>query len=106
MTTKISSLEGKIEIVELSNVMIDMDYQRGVKSHHKYIEKNFDRAAVGIPTVARRGDGTLWWLDGIQRSTAMMNLGIYKWKCTVLESSGAQYEAHVFRLLNDKKGRK
>ncbi len=106
MARGLSSLEGKIETIVLADVQTDPAYQRGLKGHRKFIKENFDPAAAGVLTVARRADNSLWWLDGQQRADAMKDLNIAKWRATVLESSGQRYEAHIFRLLNDKKGRR
>jgi hypothetical protein len=94
------SLEGKIEKVLLSTLTVDNSYQRGIKPHARKIEKNFMPAAAGVLTVGRRSDGKLYIIDGLQRMTAMMKLGMEHWKCLMLESSGPQYEAQIFKILN------
>lgn len=97
---KVGSLEAKVETVELSLLNVDNSYQRGLKRHAKLIEANFMLAAAGTLHVGRRPKGDLWLIDGLQRKTAMVNLGIKKWKAIVVESSGPQYEAQIFKLLN------
>lgn len=99
------SLGGRLERVRLADVGVDESYQRGLKSHAKYIAKNLNRNAVGVMHVAQRGTKKLW-LDGQQRSWALQQNGIESWMCVVIESPGPQYEAHVYRLLNDKRGRR
>lgn len=103
---KLGSLEGKIENVLLESVEVDGSYQRQVQRHHKFIVENFEKAAAGVLTVARRSDLKLYWVDGLQRATAMKKLGITHWKCLVIESCGPRFEAHLFRLLNGREGRK
>jgi hypothetical protein len=104
--SKLKSLEGKIENVELSLIQFDESYQREVKAHVRYIRDNFEAAAVGVPLIARRGTQGLFGIDARQRITAMLSLGITHCKCQVIESSGPTYEAYLFRLVNDNKGRK
>jgi hypothetical protein len=97
---RVGSLEGKIEKVKLSVIDVDFAYQRGIKPHSRKIEKNFIPAAAGVLTIGRRSSGKMYVIDGLQRLTAMMRLGIEHWKCLVLESSGAEYEAQIFKMLN------
>ncbi len=106
MVRRLKSKEGRIEEVILNLVERDDSYQRNVQRHSKFIEDEFDPAAAGTGTVGIRGDGKMYWIDGLQRATAMTKLGIMKWRCIVLESPGPQYEAHIFSLLNGREGRK
>jgi hypothetical protein len=99
------SLEGKIETVLLQPLLIDESYQRGLKRHHTKIEGDFNPAAAGTLTVAWRG-GDLYLVDGRQRRQAMLTLGIHKWRATVFHSTGPEYEAAIYRLLNDPRYRK
>jgi hypothetical protein len=101
-----SSLEGKIEVVELASLQVDESYQRPLKSYHKKISIDFNPAAAGVLHVGRRPDSSLWIIDGQQRREAMMLRGITKWKALVVHSSGTQYEAMIFRLLNNSDTRK
>lgn len=103
---KLGSLEGKLENVLIDSVLRDDSYQREVQRHHAFIAENFDRAAAGHGTVARRADGTTYWIDGLQRAAAMKKLGIDRWRCLVIESSGPRFEASVFKLMNGREGRK
>ena len=104
-TKRAESLGGRLERVKLAEVGVDDSYQRGLKPHAKYIAQNLDRNAVGVLHVAQRGKQK-FWLDGQQRSWALLQNGIETWMCVVVESPGPQYEACVYRLLNDKRGRK
>lgn len=99
-------VEGKIENVTLADLKVDTAYQRGLKAHFKRIAAEFDPDAAGVLHVGRRGDGSMWIIDGQQRREAMMKLGIKVWKAIVIESHGQQYEANVFRLLNAPSSRK
>lgn len=103
---RIKQLEGKNEIVRLEEAQYDESYQRGDKVSQKFIEENFDRAAVSTPQLARRGSQGLFVIDGRQRIEVMKRLGITHWRCNVIESSGPVYEAHLFRLINGPKGKK
>lgn len=100
MTKKLQSVEGKIEVVELSQLNIDNSYQRPLKKHHRKIANEFNPSAAGILHVGRRADNTLWLIDGQQRRAAMEKVGITKWKALVIHSSGQVYEATIFKMLN------
>lgn len=102
----VPTLEGKIELVELGGLQVDSTYQRELRANYKRIVKEFKPQAAGVLTVARRHDGSLWIIDGLQRATAMKKLGVEKWRALVLRSSGPEYEAQVFQLLNSSKSRK
>lgn len=91
---------GTVEVLLLEQIQFDETYQRPVKPHAKRIAKQFDDLAAGIPTVARRPDGTLWGIDGRQRFTAMTRTGVDRWRCFVVPSSGPQFEAQLFSKIN------
>lgn len=103
---KLKGLGSEKKTLELKLIGWDDRYQRGVKNHHLYIAENFNKDAAGTLTVALRPDETYWVLDGLQRKTAMERIGIERWKCDVIECDTITYEAELFRLINDKKGRK
>jgi hypothetical protein len=103
---KLQSLEGKIENVELALLNVDETYQRNLKAYHKKIAADFNPAAAGVLCVGRRGDDSLWIIDGQQRREAMLKAGLTKWKAVVLYSSGVQYEALIYKQLNSGTTRK
>lgn len=89
--------------VELCDLQIDRAYQR-----HDYINKrvvksiqnNFDDLLVGVITVGRREDGSLWVVDGQHRVLGARQAGKTNLKCVVFSSRGADHEAEVFYELN------
>ncbi len=101
-----TSLEGKIENVDLDKLQVDASYQRGVKPHHRKIAADFNPAAAGILHVGRRHDGSLWLIDGQQRREAMLKANLKTWKAIVIQSDGPRYEAIIFKLLNGRDTRK
>jgi hypothetical protein len=100
------SLKTPMENVVLKHVKVDHSYQRDVQRHHVYVEKKFVREAIGNGTVGRRGDGSLWWIDGLQRATGLLKRGFEAWWCNVYESTGAEFEALIFRIINGRETRK
>lgn len=93
-----------IESVELSAVNVDNSYQRGLKPHHKKIAKNFDPKAVGVLTVNRRPDRSLWSIDGQQRRAALMLLKITHWLAEVYNLDTVAKEAELFARKNGSEG--
>ncbi len=99
--------EGKIENVQLDELQIDESYQRGDKLHIRHIAGElFDPSAVSTLTVGRRAHGDLWVIDGRQRRKALMIRGYKHWKALVIHSTGPEYEALIYKLINDPKGKK
>jgi hypothetical protein len=86
--------------VKLEDVQTDPSYQRDVKKKHEQIVANFNPTALGIPVVGEREDGTLWWVDGLQRGTALLKLGKKTVRAEVFRSDGPEHEAKVFKLIN------
>ena len=82
-------------------LQIAESYQRTVvPSRVNRIAKNLDPDAFGSLTVGERRDGSLWVVDGMQRLTAAIKLGIASVPCDVFKSDGPEHEARVFRLKN------
>lgn len=96
-----SSNDFIVKLVTLKDLKIDSSYQRGLQSNHKRIAKNFDAASVGMLHVANRDNG-LWLVDGQQRVGAMLLLGIKEWEALIIPSTGSEYEATIYRMLNGK----
>lgn len=92
---------GEVRIVVLASINIRPPYQRTiVRQEVRSIVRSFDKDAVGTLTVGERADGSLWLVDGQQRLTAMLQLGIIEWKCDVFKSDGQAHEARVFVIKN------
>lgn len=94
---------GTKAMVELATVKFDRSYQRDKKKHSEAIARRFNPSAVGSPLLGRRGDGSMYCIDGQQRIEAMKSIGITHWTCDVIESAGPTFEAQVFFTVN--KGR-
>lgn len=76
-------------------------YQRGIKPKLvKVIKESFCPAAFGVATVGRRDNGGLWSVDGQQRMTAALSMGMATIPVIIFESSGAAHEASVFLYMN------
>ncbi len=95
----------EIVVVLLKDLNVDPSYQRGLKQHRKQIASNWNPNAAGVLKVGRRSDNTLWLIDGQQRTDAMIRSGIDRWQAEIIESSGAEYEAAIFHLINGPRGR-
>jgi len=101
---KPEEFNGVRKIVNLSTLQVDATYQRGLKPHHKKIAKKFDRSAAGELVVNQRPDGSLWLIDGQQRTGAMKALGIKEWPARVLSLKTVECEAAVFGRINGTEG--
>ena len=76
-------------------------YQRRLKPKIiKQIQESFCPAAFGVATVGRRDNGGLWSVDGQQRMTAALSMGMATIPVVIFESSGAAHEASVFLYMN------
>ncbi len=98
----------KMAVVEqdLTPLKIDSSYQRGLMPHHKFIAKTLNPDAVGTLVVGVRGPDEKYTIDGQQRIAALKLNGIFKWPCQLLSSSGPEYEAKIYQLLNGIRTRK
>lgn len=94
----------EIRLVNLAELKIDDSYQRGLKKHHRKIAANLDTNAVGVIVVNERPDGTLWTIDGQQRTHALLKSGITEWTATVLHLPTVEEEAILFGRLNGTEG--
>ena len=87
--------------INVTKLRISDAYQRTiVPARVGRIEKSFDADAFGSLTVGERRDSSLWVVDGMQRLTAGIRLGIESVPCDVFQSDGPEHEAKVFRLKN------
>jgi hypothetical protein len=65
---------GKLAYVDKKSLQIDHRYQRALSDPKRLrIASNFNWAAFGVLTVARRTDGSLWVIDGQHRLAAAMS---------------------------------
>lgn len=82
-----------------SEILVDDTYQRNiVRDHVMSIVRNFDPAGLGVITVSRRGDGSLWVLDGQHRLSALHEMGRQDEPvmCLVYDGLTAAEEANRF----------
>ena len=86
--------------LDLSKVNYDFTYQRPPMNHQQNIAATFNTAAVGCLLIGKRKDSSLWCIDGQQRIGAMLSLGIKRWVCEVVESTGAEFEAALYTIIN------
>jgi hypothetical protein len=76
-------------------------YQRRLKPKIiKVIRESFCPAAFGAATIGRRDNGGLWSVDGQQRMTAALSMGMATIPVIIFASSGAAHEASVFLYMN------
>lgn len=90
----------------IDSLKVDQTYQRGEASNTSTLDKakHMQHAAMGAIVVGKRADGSLWIVDGLQRTLAAKRRGdISEIDCMVFESAGSRHEAEVFLLCN--KGR-
>lgn len=89
-----------IRVLDVDALQVDPSYQRGVRSKVKRIVRDYDGDALGVLCVGERSDGSLWVVDGLQRLTALKQLGVKTVRADVFASSGPEQEAGVFARLN------
>lgn len=94
----------KIAVFDITELNIAEKYQREVIDAHVHgIEDGFVDEAFGLPTVGVRVDGSKWVVDGMQRTTALREMGYTHVECEWFESKGDAHEALVFLLKNNYK---
>jgi hypothetical protein len=95
----------KIAVFEIAELHIADEYQREVIEAHvaKIGGDEFVEEALGLPCIGVRGDGTKSVVDGMQRITALRNMGYTHVECEWFESRGKEHEALVFLLKNNYK---
>jgi hypothetical protein len=87
--------------IDPKTLNISKTYQRKIKPKLvKKIKDSFCAAAFGVTTVGRRSNGGLWVVDGQQRTTAGLDMGLLTIPAVIFESSGAAHEASVFLYMN------
>ena len=91
----------RLEYVNVDDLFMDDDYQRPInKGLQLRITQNFTWHRFGAVTVTKRPDGTLWVVDGKQRSTAAKSLGATEVPCVIADSTGTPQEAVTFTHIN------
>jgi hypothetical protein len=95
----------KIAVFEIASLHIADEYQREVIAAHvaKIGGDEFVEEALGLPCIGVRGDGTKSVVDGMQRITALREMGYTHVECEWFESRGKDHEALVFLLKNNYK---
>jgi hypothetical protein len=94
----------KIAVFEIAELNIAEKYQREViDAHVTKIEEGYVDEAFGLPTVGVRSDGSKWVVDGMQRMSALRDMGYTHVECEWFESKGEAHEALVFLLKNNYK---
>jgi hypothetical protein len=100
MVTAVKMPKMGTRTVAVSELQTDPSYQRDVKPKHKKIVANFDPHSFGVPIIAEREDKSLWIVDGLQRITAIRELGHTEVHVRVFRSEGAEHEAAVYKRVN------
>lgn len=87
--------------VDPASIKISETYQRQVKPKLvRAIREDFCAAAYGTPVLGRRANGYVWTVDGQQRITAALELGLTTIPAVVFASHGPEHEASVFLYMN------
>jgi hypothetical protein len=98
--------ENAIELVRPDQITTDPAVQRPL-DHGRVggIVANFKEAALGLPLISRRDDGTMVCLDGQTRIAVLLrkNLGAVPRQMMVHRGLTRAQEAELFRLHNDSK---
>lgn len=89
-----------VRVLRVDEINVYPEYQRVPRSGVKGIVKNYNPRAVGIVSVAKRLDGSYWLMDGLQRVTALKQLGVETVRADVIPCDTVQEEAELFGLLN------
>lgn len=95
-----------IEMVRPDQISVDPRVQRPLDSARvAAIVATFKEAALGLPLISRREDGTMVCLDGQTRIAVLLrkNLGAVPRQMAVHRGLTRQEEAELFRLHNDSK---
>ena len=94
----------KIQVFDIAGLHISPEYQREViEGHVSKIESEFEEAALGLPCVGVREDGTKSVVDGMQRIAALKEMGYTHVECEWFDSNGPEHEALIFLLKNNYK---
>lgn len=90
-----------MELVNISDLRVDERYQRDIKdSWLKQLTRDFDQMLLGVITVSRRKDGSLYVVDGNHRRLAAKENGMDYIVADVREGLSLEKEAELFYKLN------
>lgn len=93
-----------IRMVAVGDLIVDEEYQReAIAAHVSGIAKHFDAEAFGVIVAGERDDGSLHPVDGFQRLSAAIQMGVGHVPCQVIPSRGAEHEAELFGKLNKRR---
>jgi hypothetical protein len=92
--------------IDLESLQIDRSYQRHDYINNKVVRSianDFNELLVGVVTVGKRQDGSLWVVDGQHRVLGAKKKGLKQLTCVVFDSRGSEHEAEVFYELNTRR---
>lgn len=92
------------ELISVGRLLIDTRVQRATnKARVNQMARDFQPEALGVITVSRRDDGTVWVIDGGHRVKTAAKVKGPDWlmDCKVHHELTLAQEARLFRLLND-----
>src|SRR5262249_29414170 len=93
----------KFERIATSSLTVDPNFQRdAVEDEVQDIVLNFNEYDLGFLTVSRRAHENVL-LDGQQRWTALLRLGIAEAPCEVMEGLTEEQEIMIFVVRNEKR---
>lgn len=101
--------QARLQWVPLAVMNVSPMAQRDFKQSRvdRLLAKPFDPEQIGFPTVNRRVDGSIFWIDGQHRTKALIAwLGEGNWEdqsiqCQTYDGLTEEEEAEVFLQLND-----
>lgn len=89
-----------LEQINTQILNVDRTYQRPLKNTYKRIAAQFDPLLVGVITLSRRADGTIWILDGQHRVAAAKEKNIETLDALIYEGLTIEQEAYIFSMQN------
>lgn len=95
----LAQLPFRPEVVSLSRMFVDHDYQRPLTNFVSRIEANFNPALVGALFCSERTSGKIAVIDGQTRMVALERLGFDAWLSLVYTGLSKADEARIFVLL-------
>lgn len=91
----------KFAMVDVDKLKVDHSYQRDETDLVEYIGNNFNPLAYVCALVAQRSDGTMYLVDGQQRTKGAKRAGKKQVPAMIFRSDGKEQEAQLFRFLNE-----
>lgn len=90
-----------MEKVRIDDLRVDETYQRDIReTWEKQLSRNFDPMLLGVITVSKRKDGSLYVIDGNHRRIAAKENGMEYILADVREGLSLEKEAELFYKLN------